>query len=206
VAKSLDVLGDRWTLLIVRDLMRGTARFTDLAGSLHGIPRNLLTDRLRTLEASGLVDRREFRELPPRVEYSLTAKGRSLQPILEAIGRWGWEHLLGDPDPSQIDLDCMLARLPHVYRGGAESGLIRLTIHGFPGARYLALTPDHCELLPDAPSAPTVRLTTDLRTWLGLLSGHVDPDKALLSGALRADGDRQLLRRLPYLFDCPVGI
>src|SRR5436190_20664102 len=80
VARTLDLLGDRWTLLIVRDLLRGTARFTDLATSLSGIPRNLLSDRLRTLEAAGLVERHAFRELPPRVEYELTAKGRTLEP------------------------------------------------------------------------------------------------------------------------------
>lgn len=89
VATALTVLDGRWTMLVVRDLLGGTRRFSDLRRSLRGISPKTLTDRLRFLEAAGLVDRRIYAEVPPRVEYTLTARGRSLRPVFDAIAAWG---------------------------------------------------------------------------------------------------------------------
>lgn len=85
-------LDGKWTILIVRDLMGGTKRFGELRRSLTGISPKTLTDRLRGLEEHGLVDRRIFAEVPPRVEYSLTDAGRTLEPVLVALARWGRSH------------------------------------------------------------------------------------------------------------------
>ncbi|MEE8338375.1 MAG: helix-turn-helix domain-containing protein [Dehalococcoidia bacterium] len=76
VARSLDIVGDRWTLLLVRDLLLGTNRFGDLLQSLDGISPNLLSTRLKALEAEGIVDRSYYSEHPPRAEYRLTARAR----------------------------------------------------------------------------------------------------------------------------------
>ena len=89
VAQTLDILGDRWTLLIVRDLFRGRTRFAEFQASLRGIPTNLLGDRLKQLEESGIVVRRFYSEHPPRAEYVLTEKGKALDSVLGAITEWG---------------------------------------------------------------------------------------------------------------------
>lgn len=93
VAKTLEVIGDRWTLLLVRDLLRGTRRFQDLLTSLTGIAPNILSDRLRSMEEHGLIDRRLYSEHPPRAEYELTPKGRELGVIVGALATWGSRHL-----------------------------------------------------------------------------------------------------------------
>lgn len=89
VERALGVLDGKWTVLIVRDLMDGTKRFSELRRSLAGVSPKTLTDRLRALEGQGLVERRMFAEIPPRVEYSLTAAGRTLEPVVAALAAWG---------------------------------------------------------------------------------------------------------------------
>lgn len=89
IAQTLDVFGDRWTLLILRDLMAGLQRYNDILESCSGMSPNVLSDRLKRLEAAGLVNRDYFRELPPRVEYTLTDKGWDVRPILLSLLDWG---------------------------------------------------------------------------------------------------------------------
>ncbi len=89
IAACLNVVGEKWTFLIVRDLLSGPLRFSELQDRLPGISPNLLSARLRTLQLQGVVERRQYRELPPRVEYSLTPKGQALQPVLAAMMEWG---------------------------------------------------------------------------------------------------------------------
>ena len=89
VARAVSVLDGKWTMLVIRDLLEGTRRFGDLRRSLAGISPKTLTDRLRELEASGLVTRTMYPEIPPRVEYDLTERGRSLAPVLAALADFG---------------------------------------------------------------------------------------------------------------------
>jgi DNA-binding HxlR family transcriptional regulator len=89
----MDMLDGKWTILIVRDLLAGTRRFTQLRTSLAGISPKTLTDRLRQLEDHGLVRRTIYAEIPPRVEYELTERGRGLQPVLVALGAWSAQTL-----------------------------------------------------------------------------------------------------------------
>src|SRR5215831_18150137 len=89
VAKSLDVVGERWTLLIVRDLLRGPARFQDLRAQLSGIPPKLLADRLQRMEREGLVARTLYSKRPPRASYTLTDRGRGLGLVVGALAIWG---------------------------------------------------------------------------------------------------------------------
>ena len=98
VANSLDLLGDKWTLLIVRDmLLLGKRRFGELLRSDEGIPTNILADRLRCLEEDGIIRRRAYRPRPARYEYVLTRKGADLFPILREMARWANRHLPGPP-------------------------------------------------------------------------------------------------------------
>jgi DNA-binding HxlR family transcriptional regulator len=89
VAKTIRIVGAKWTMLILRDLMEGTKRFGQLEKSLTGISPKTLTQRLKDLEQDGLVLRSVFAEVPPHVEYSLTNKGKSLQAIIAAMRLWG---------------------------------------------------------------------------------------------------------------------
>jgi DNA-binding HxlR family transcriptional regulator len=92
VETALLFVGDRWKLLIVRDLLSGTKRFGELKKSLTGISQKVLTQHLRTMEANGLIHRKVYAEVPPKVEYSLTDTGGSLKLIHEAMWRWGEEY------------------------------------------------------------------------------------------------------------------
>jgi DNA-binding HxlR family transcriptional regulator len=89
VARAVRVLDGKWTLLVIRDLLGGTRRFSELRASLAGISPKTLTDRLRDLEQHGLVERVSYAEIPPRVEYTLTTKGRTLEPVIGALAAWG---------------------------------------------------------------------------------------------------------------------
>lgn len=93
VARTLDVVGDRWTLLVLRDLSWGRRRFSALLESLDGISANLLSDRLKKLEAHDMIERVFYSDHPPRAEYRLTAKGRAFVPVLIAMREYGeaWE-------------------------------------------------------------------------------------------------------------------
>lgn len=94
IARTLDLLGDRWTLLLVRDLLMGKTKFKEFADSLEGIPLNLLAERLKLLEAHGVVTRVFYCEHPPRAEYRLTEKGQALAPVVQSITAWGRRYLL----------------------------------------------------------------------------------------------------------------
>lgn len=86
---TMDLIGDKWKVLIIRDLLTGTKRFGELKKSLNGITQKVLTNNLRQMENSGLVKRKVYPEVPPRVEYSLTETGYSLKPILDSMVAWG---------------------------------------------------------------------------------------------------------------------
>jgi DNA-binding HxlR family transcriptional regulator len=89
VACSLDVIGDRWTLLVIRDLFAGKRRYGEFQSSAERIPTNILAERLKRLESAGLVASAQYSQHPPRFEYHLTESGRALGPVLDALANWG---------------------------------------------------------------------------------------------------------------------
>ncbi|WP_306356658.1 MULTISPECIES: helix-turn-helix domain-containing protein [unclassified Nocardia] len=119
ISRALDVLGERWSLLILRDLLTGTSRFNDLARGLPGLSRSLLAKRLRQFERAGLVVKSEQR-------YRLTAAGRDLEPILFGLGHWGARWTFGEPQPEELDAD-LLVWWMHT----------RLDTSSFPGKRQV---------------------------------------------------------------------
>jgi DNA-binding HxlR family transcriptional regulator len=93
VARTLDLIGERWTILLLRDLLlRGARRFQDFQESLPGVAPNTLSARLKSLEENGLVQRKLYNDRPPRLEYVLTEKGKSLGPVVKAMREWGSKH------------------------------------------------------------------------------------------------------------------
>ncbi len=95
MACSLDVLGDRWTLLVIRDLFAGKARFGEFMAAPEHIPTNILADRLKRLERAGLISSTPYSAHPRRVDYHLTDRGRALEPVVDAIAVWGLEQFPG---------------------------------------------------------------------------------------------------------------
>jgi DNA-binding HxlR family transcriptional regulator len=94
VARTLDLIGERWTILLLRDLLlQGPRRFQDFQDSLPDVAPTTLSARLKTLEAAGLVRRQQYSEHPPRLEYHLTEKGKSLGPVVKSLRDWGTRHL-----------------------------------------------------------------------------------------------------------------
>ena len=92
VETTLTLISDKWKVLILRDLMPGTKRFGELKKSIGSVSQKVLTAQLRDMEANGLVNRKVYAEVPPRVEYSLTELGKSLKPILDAMWDWGEDY------------------------------------------------------------------------------------------------------------------
>ena len=105
VCRTAEIVCGKWTLLVIRDLAEGRSRFCELERSLHGISPRTLSLRLRGLEEEGIVERQTFPEVPPRVEYALTAKGRALVPLIEDMRTYGREWLSADCDTDTRAID-----------------------------------------------------------------------------------------------------
>jgi DNA-binding HxlR family transcriptional regulator len=95
VAGALDLIGDRWTLLLIRDMVAGKRRFSDFLASPEQIPTNILASRLKRLERAGLVERTPYSAHPPRTDYHLTPAGQDLVPVVSALTQWGLKHIPG---------------------------------------------------------------------------------------------------------------
>lgn len=105
VADALSVVGDRYALLVIRELLYGETRFNDIAAKI-GAPKDVLTARLRKLEGAGLIERRQYCEHPPRYEYMLTPAGRDMQPVLLTLREWGSRHCQPSPDHDVFRHSC----------------------------------------------------------------------------------------------------
>lgn len=93
VEVTLQLIGNKWKVLILRELLNGTKRFGELGRGINGISQKMLTQQLRQMEKDNLVNRKVYAEVPPKVEYSLTSEGKSLEPVLEAMSQWGRAYL-----------------------------------------------------------------------------------------------------------------
>ena len=103
VCRTAEIVCGKWTLLVIRDLAEGRSRFCELERSLHGISPRTLSLRLRALEEEGIVERQTFPEVPPRVEYALTDKGRALVPLIEDMRAYGLQWLFEECDEPTVD-------------------------------------------------------------------------------------------------------
>jgi DNA-binding HxlR family transcriptional regulator len=197
VAKALDVVGDRWTLLIVRELLlQGRCRYTDLRGALPGIATNMLADRLRELEAAGLVRREEAEPPVATTLFHLTQAGADLSPIVTALGAWGVRYMA---EPAEND-----EFRNHWFAFPASLFLHDREPEGPPIAIELRTTgrPAVIEVADGAvstrlgtTSSPDLVLSGSPKLSLGLLSAHLSPDEAREAG-LEIKGDAGVLERL----------
>jgi DNA-binding HxlR family transcriptional regulator len=130
-ARALDLVGDKWTLLIVRDLAGGPRRFVELQRVLPGISTEQLRSRLNRMVADGLLTRQRYREVPPRVDYELTDRARDLLPVVGALARWGYRWAWGPPHPGErVDVGAILRATSGLPVSSSLRGTVALTITG----------------------------------------------------------------------------
>jgi len=197
LAKALDVVGDRWTLLIVRELgLRGPSRYTDLRHGLPGIATNMLVDRLRDMEDNGLV-RRE--EAPPPIAttlFSLTERGQELLPVLFALGRWG-APLMGDRSPDdEFRTHWLKYPLEHLF-ADAHPDQQPVTVELRTGDQPVVVATDDGAIRAHAGTAehPDAVVTGAPEVVIGLLRGQFDLRAAKRLG-LKVEGDAAALARV----------
>jgi DNA-binding HxlR family transcriptional regulator len=194
IARALDVIGERWALLVVRELLFGAQRFSDLRRALPGVSSNLLTDRLRELDARGVVRRRR---LPPPAAshvYELTERGRDLEPCLEALGVWG----RAEPPPANGSLSAtsVLFFLRHSARAHANPPTETFRLHLDERVWTISSPHGRPEIHTEDTAPPDATLVTDPATLLTLL---LDPDRlndAIAAGSARVEGNLAAVRRL----------
>jgi len=201
LARTLDVAGDRWTLLIVRELAPGPRRFTDLIDGLPGVSRMLLTDRLRALERDGIIARQELPPPAARQVYELTDDGRDLATAMAPLIAWGARRI-GDRKPGET----FRARWPAVAMAGladreAAKG-VNETYQYLVGDSAFHFTVDDgsIELHDGRAGNPAVTWTTDEETWADIASGKITTSSAAATGALTIAGDPQAAKRLRKIF------
>jgi DNA-binding HxlR family transcriptional regulator/putative sterol carrier protein len=201
LARALDVAGDRWTLLIVRELVPGPRRFTDLIDGLPGVSRKLLTDRLRDLEGDGIIARRELPPPAARQVYELTDDGRDLATAMAPLIAWGTRRL-GERMPSES----FRARWAAVGmaaladREAAEG--VNETYQFLIGdsAFYFTVDDGSIELHDGRAQDAVVVLTTDEETSADIATGKIRFSPAVATGALTVAGDPQAVKRLRKIF------
>ena len=140
-ARALDLVGDKWTLLIIRDLAGGPRRFVELQRVLPGISTEQLRSRLNRMVADGLLTRQRYREVPPRVDYELTERARDVLPVVGALSRWGYDWAWSPPRPGEaIDIGAILSSatgLPVPAR--AKGGTVEIVVGARGGDRVYAM-------------------------------------------------------------------
>jgi DNA-binding HxlR family transcriptional regulator/putative sterol carrier protein len=201
LARALDVVGNRWTLLIIRELRPGPRRFTDLVDGLPGISRKLLTERLRDLERDGVVTRREVPPPVARQVYELTGEGRDLATAMAPLIAWGARRL-GERLPGEF----FTPRGPAVAMVGladrdAAKGVSE-TYQYVVGdeAFYFVVDDGSIELQDGRAEDAAVVVTTDDDTWANIASGRITTSSAVAAGGLTVAGDRHAWERLRKIF------
>jgi DNA-binding HxlR family transcriptional regulator len=200
VARALDVCGDRWSLLLVREMTSGPRRFSDLATALPRLSRALLARRLRQLGRAGIVTRSP-------TGYRLTAAGTDLTPVLNALGRWGLAHTPADPSRGELDPDLLAWWLRDRFdRTALPNG--RTVIHlrlSAPSRQYwLLLHPEAVDLCRTDPGLPIdLVLSADTAELLRVAQGWRPLDRALRGGLITLTGPTALTRAFPTWFTSP---
>jgi DNA-binding HxlR family transcriptional regulator len=192
-ARALDLVGDKWTLLIVRDLAAGPRRFVELQRVLPGISTEQLRSRLNRMVADGLLTRQRYREVPPRVDYELTARARDLMPVLGALAAWGYEWAWGRPREGEaIDIGAILRLAPGLATvPNSVEGSVAITVTDSDRSDYVLVAEQGGVRIEEreAPEADA-RVAGPQRSWIEAFA----PDGS--SDALEVSGNRRLAETL----------
>lgn len=199
-SRALEIVGERWALLIVRDLFVGPKRFSDLQRGLPGIPSNILTARLKELEEGGVIQRRALPRPPGGVAYELTEDGRGLEPALIELGRWGARHLGELREHEVVTEDSMVMALHTTFRKEAarnlkaayELHLGDIVIHAIVKNGTVRVGKGGVEQ-PDVviEAGPGIR---------AVMAQEISPDQAIKAKIVRVSGDRKLFTEFGRIF------
>jgi DNA-binding HxlR family transcriptional regulator len=204
VAKSVEVVGDRWCLLLVREMLRGVRWFNELQRCVPGISRSVLAQRLRHLERAGIAER--LRATNERtIEYRLTERGRGLGRVVGALNEWGVQWLVPNARPTGMDPDgLMLWIRRHVAldRLPARRVVVAFEVRARrPRYYWLILQPGEASLCPEHPGFDEdVRIAADPATLYGLFLGRLALGDAIRDGTVQIDGPSTVVRALPGWF------
>ena len=184
-------MGDKWTLLIIRDLAGGPRRFVELQRVLPGISTEQLRSRLNRMVADGLLTRQRYREVPPRVDYELTERSRELMPVIGALARWGYEWTWSEPRPGErVEIGAILRTAPGLLAPPKSAkGTVQCFVDGERGQdRTYALTfsGGRVTISEQAAERPDATVRGDVDAWVRALGPAGD------TSALAFDGDRKL--------------
>jgi len=204
VAKAAQILGDRWTLLIVREMSFGVSHFNEMERCLPGISRSVLTQRLRHLEHVGLVERHAA-GAGRTVEYRLTAAGRDLKPVLRSLGEWAARWAFGDPDPAELHPDLLMRWISRHVALDQLPGRRIVARFEFPVPRsrryWLVLEPQEASVCLQDPGFDTdVFVTADTAALYGVYLGRRTLHSAMLEDLVTVKGPPSLVRAFPRWF------
>lgn len=205
VAQALELIGDRWTLLIVRDMLSGTKHFNDLKRGLPGIPKALLAQRLKQLEQYNIVEKQLTDSGRRTTVYHLTQAGLDLYPVINSLLSWGAMWAFGDPTPEQLDpLLLMWWMQDRVDRSNTPDTIINIQFN-FYGAKtdtyWLVIKPDDVNICVTDPGYEiNLLITADLATFFKLWLGRIEYNEILQSDNLRVDGIPAYVRAFPAWF------
>jgi DNA-binding HxlR family transcriptional regulator len=201
VARTLDVVGERWTLLIVRDLLMGPKRYTDLRAGLPGIATDVLTARLRTLEDAGFVRRRKLPSPAPATVYELTEDGLQLRHAILALGRVGMATLAGPRPDEDVRAERLVLGLRISFRREEFADLTETYEVDIGGEPFTVdVSGGTVGTRPGTASSPAIRLRADADTFVALLTGELAAGAALAEDRAVLEGDRDVLERFIEAF------
>jgi DNA-binding HxlR family transcriptional regulator/putative sterol carrier protein len=201
LARALDLVGDRWTLLIVRELRPGPRRFTDLIDGLPGISRKLLTERLRDLEGDGIIARRELPPPAARQVYELTDDGRDLATAMAPLVAWGARRMGERQSGESFRARWSAVAMVGLADRDAANGISETYQYLIGDSAFHFIVDDgSIELRDGRAEGASVVVTTDEETWADIATGKTTASTATASGELRIEGDRQAAKRLGEIF------
>jgi DNA-binding HxlR family transcriptional regulator len=193
IVRAVEVLGERWTLLLVREMLNGASRFNDLARGLPGLSRGLLARRLRQMEAAGLVVRGED-------GYVLTPAGEDLRPLVFGLAEWGARHAFGDPRPEELDPEVLMWWLHGRIDTSelARRAVIQVEISDRRRVFWLVIEPGDASVCYTDPGFEVdAVLRSDLATMYRMWEGEIDLLDAVKAGSIEFSGPRWIVAGLP---------
>jgi DNA-binding HxlR family transcriptional regulator len=206
VARALELVGERWGLLIVRDLLMSPKRYTQLRRGLPRIPSNVLSTRLKELEEAGVVRRRVLPRPASAVVYELTEYGSELEDIVVRLGYWGAKSM-GEPRPDDsVSAESLILLLRNTVQADAARGLrASYELRVLEAVVQVHIDDGIVELGEGPADDPDLVIETDLNLRR-LLLGELEPEAAVESGVLELDGRRELLRSFFEVFNPPAAL
>jgi DNA-binding HxlR family transcriptional regulator len=203
IARALDVVGERWALLVVRDLLLGPKRFTDLRAGLRHVSPDVLAQRLRDLEDAGVVRRRTLAPPAGSRVYELTDRGLALEPVVLALARWG-SLAPFPPGDSPLGVDSTVIALRTLFDPSAANGLVASIQLRLDGQPFHARVGDGgLEIARGEADRPDATIETDPGTLSGLLWQGRSLAEAQRGGDVRAEGNTATMKRFFRLFPLP---